>query len=185
MDPRQTLIRYYRLLRQHGYNDSHSGNLSVRVDNYVWITPSGACADTLQVQDLLACRLGETPAGGASLDAPLHLSVYAANPAATAVMHSHGPHSVAVTLDGKDFRPPDFEGQLYFARVPVLSIPYERYAELSPALVAGTLREHRIAVVCGHGVYTAAENVDLAYKWTCSLEHSAKTAMIARQAGTV
>ncbi len=184
IDPRQELIRYYGLLRQHGYNDSHSGNLSVRRGDHVWITPSGACADTLHMQDLLLCRLGEAPPAGASLDAPLHLAVYAANAAATTVMHSHGPHSVAVTLDGNDFQPPDFEGQLYFARVPVLQIDYARYVELSPALVAEALREHPIAVVRGHGVYTAAESVALAYKWTCSLEHSAKTAVIARQAGT-
>jgi len=39
-------------------------------------------------------------------------------------------------------------------------------------------------VVCGHGVYAAGESLNLAYKWSCSLELSAKTAFIALQAGT-
>jgi L-fuculose-phosphate aldolase len=42
----------------------------------------------------------------------------------------------------------------------------------------------KATVVSGHGVYAAAENLNLAYKWSCSLELSAKTAFLARQAGT-
>jgi L-fuculose-phosphate aldolase len=40
-------------------------------------------------------------------------------------------------------------------------------------------------IVRGHGVYAAGETLERAYKWTCSLELSAKTAVIARQAGTL
>lgn len=184
MDPRLELVRYYRLLREHGYNDSHSGNLSLRLDELLWITPSGACADTLLAQDLRACPLSDGECAGASLDLPLHRAVYAANPAARVVMHSHGAYTVAMTLRGKDFVPLDFEGQLYFPRVPVLRIDYAEYVARSPALVADALSRARIVVVRGHGVYTCAQSLDLAYKWTCSLELSAKTAFIARQAGT-
>jgi L-fuculose-phosphate aldolase len=42
-----------------------------------------------------------------------------------------------------------------------------------------------ITVVRGHGVYAWGESLNLAYKWTCSLELSAKTAFIARTAGTL
>ena len=182
-DARQALVRYYRWLRQHGLNDSHSGNASVRDGDVAWVTPSGCGGDTLAPEDLLACRPGEAPPPGASLDAPLHLAVYAACPAAGAVLHSHGPHSIAMTLAGGDFVPLDFEGQYYFARVPVLDIPPAEYTSRSPAAVAATLAEHRICIVRGHGVYAAAATLDLAYKWTCSLESSARIAWLARTAG--
>ena len=61
MDPRDDLIRHYRWLRQYGINDSHSGNASVRDGDRVWVTPTGACADTLAAADLKACTLGEAP----------------------------------------------------------------------------------------------------------------------------
>jgi L-fuculose-phosphate aldolase len=51
--------------------------------------------------------------------------------------------------------------------------------------VAEVLTEYPIAIVRGHGVYACGKDLNLAYKWTCSLEQSAKTAFIARQAGTV
>ena len=185
MDPRLDLTRHYRWLRQFGLNDSHSGNLSVRGDTDYWITPTGACADTLEADDLVRCALTAPPPPGASLDAPLHRQVYLKNPGARAVMHSHGPYSVAMTMNGRDFRPADFEGQYYFPRVPVLDIAYADYTSIAPAAVADMLRDYPVVVVRGHGVYACAENLNLAYKWTCSFEQSAKTAFLARQAGTL
>ncbi len=173
------MIQTYRWLRQYGNNDSHSGNGSVRVGDKLWVTPTGACADTLTVDELIRCPLNGPCTEGASLDGPLHQRVYQYNPGARAVLHSHGPYSVAITLDGKPFQPLDFEGQYYFSEVPVVTIPYVDYVEKAPSMVAEQLAGHRIMVVRGHGVYTCAESLDLAYKWTCSLELSAKTAAIA------
>lgn len=181
MDPRLDLVRHYRWLRHYGLNDSHSGNLSVRAQADYWITPTGACADTLEPDALVRCLLHDAPPAGASLDAPLHRQVYLHNAQASAVMHSHGPYSIAMTLSGEDFLPQDFEGQYYFRRVPVLDIPYAEYVERSPAAVAAALAEYPVAVVRGHGVYACAQTVNLAYKWTCSFESSAKTAWLARQ----
>ncbi len=183
MDTKEALVRYYRWLRIYGNNDSHSGNASLQQDDdSFWITPTGACADTLSADELIFCPQFGTCKQGASLDAPLHQLIYQYNPANRVVLHSHGPYSVAMTLDGKDFKAVDFEGQYYFPIVPVIDIPYNNYVEESPDAVAKKLMEYRIVIVRGHGVYASAENLNLAYKWTCSLELSAKTAFIARQA---
>jgi len=184
MTLQEQLVQYYRWLRIYGNNDSHSGNASVREGDRFWVTPSGACADTLTVNDLVACSVESGCGEGASLDGPLHQQVYQRNPKASAILHSHGAYTVAATLNGEDFVPLDFEGQLYFPRVPVITIPYEQYVQAAPAAVAASLAENRIAVVRGHGVYAVGETLNLAYKWTCSLELSARTACIARQAGT-
>jgi L-fuculose-phosphate aldolase len=179
-DPRERLVFYYRLLRRHGLNDSHSGNASLREGERVWVTPTGACADTLEPSDLIECRLDSAPPEGATLDAPLHLAVYRESPGAGAVLHSHGAYSVAMTLDGRDFEPVDFEGQYYFGRIPVISIDYRDYLRESPARVARTLKDHKVTVVRGHGVYACGETLNRAYKWTASFELSAKTAWLAQ-----
>jgi L-fuculose-phosphate aldolase len=185
MDLRDDLVRHYRWLRQYGINDSHSGNMSVRDGEQIWITPTGACADTLESRDLVQCSMNGTRGERASLDAPLHIEVYRHNPQARAVVHSHGAYTVAMTMNGADFVPADFEGQLYFPHVPVITIPYDLYVAEAPAKVAALLAGYRIVVVRGHGVYACAESLNLAYKWSCSLELSAKTAFLARQAGTL
>jgi L-fuculose-phosphate aldolase len=183
MELKHELVRYYRWLREYGYNDSHSGNASVKDGERFWVTPTGCCADTLEVEGLIECPVfGDIPAG-ASLDAPLHQQIYQKNTAAKAVIHSHGPYSIAVTLNGEPFIPVDFEGQYYFPEIPVAVIPYAAYLEQAPAVVSEILVQQKIMVVRGHGVYSCAENLNLAYKWTCSLELSSKIFAIAKNIG--
>lgn len=174
------LVRHYKWLFRAGLNDSHSGNASVRVGRKMLITPTGCCADTLQADQLVECSLDEGPPDGASIDAPLHLEVYRAVPDATAIIHSHGPHSIAVTLDGHDFLPPDFEGQYYFGQVPVLSLPYREYLERSPQEVAAALTDAPVVILRGHGVYARGKTLDEAYKWIDSLESSSRVAWLHR-----
>ena len=154
----------------------------------MWITPTGACADTLGPDRLVRCSLAGGPGPGASLDAPLHLAVYRANPAAQAVLHSHGPHAIALTLDGSDLVPVDFEGAYYFARVPVVAAsaggdPASAYLAQSPTLVARALSEHRACIYRGHGVYAWGASLEEAYKWSSSVEAAARIAWLARVAG--
>lgn len=183
--PADALVRYYELLRRHGYNDSHSGNASVRDGDAIWVTPTGACADTLEPDELVRCPLDEPPPPGASLDARLHLAVHGCRDDIGAVLHSHGHHAVGLTLGGQDFIPPDFEGGLYFGRVPVLDVPYDRYVDEAPGQVAEALATAPICIVRGHGLYARGETLDRAYKWSCSLEQSARTAFVALQAGII
>ena len=185
MDIKHELVRHYHWLRHYGYNDSHSGNASIRDSNDFWVTPTGSCADLLEASHLVRCSLEGTPGEKASLDAELHRQVYLKQPQAQAILHSHGAYSVACTLDGQDFHPVDFEGQYYFPKIPVISIPYDRYLDQAAEAVSNALAEYPVAVVRGHGVYACAESMNLAYKWTCSFELSAKTWLLAKQAGTL
>ena len=184
MSIKQELVQYYKWLRQHGLNDSHSGNVSVKDGDKIWITPTGACADSLTEEDLVACQLNKPPTDGASLDATLHLAIYKNNSDLHAVFHSHGPYTIAMTMNGKEFMPFDFEGQFYFGKISVINLEFNDIFVKSAELVAEELKDSKAVVVCGHGTYAAAETLNLAYKWTCSLESSAKTAFIACQAGT-
>ncbi|MDH3608849.1 MAG: class II aldolase/adducin family protein, partial [Gammaproteobacteria bacterium] len=68
-----------------------------------------------------------------------------------------------------------------FPNVPVHTIGFDEYSEKSPQLVADTLSKYCITIVRGHGVYACAESINLAYKWSCSLEHSAKIAFLNHQ----
>jgi L-fuculose-phosphate aldolase len=172
------LVQHYRWLRQYGCNDSHSGNASFRWHDEVWITPTGCCADNLKTTDLVMCHIDGTISKRASLDTPLHIEIYRRNSEARAVFHSHGPHAIAFTLNGDDFMPVDFEGQYYFPIVPVVSIDYNRYIELSPNAIAEKLTEYKVAIVRGHGVYAYGNTINLAYKWSCSVELSARIALL-------
>jgi L-fuculose-phosphate aldolase len=88
-----------------------------------------------------------------------------------------------MTMGGDDFFPADFEGRLYFPKVPVFDIGYEEYVKRSPRIIGAALATHRVVISRGHGVYAWGENLNQAYKWTCSLEMSAMTAWLTGQIG--
>ena len=181
-DPRADLIRYYRLLRQHGNNDSHSGNGSVRAGDRAWLTPTGASGDTVEAADLIECTLDAPPPAGASIDAALHLAVYRAVDAAGAILHSHGPHAIALSLGGDDFVPVDFEGQLLFPCVPVLDIALADHATQAPARVAEVMADHAVVILRGHGIYARGRDLNEAYRWNCQVEASARITWLAGNA---
>ncbi len=184
-----TLLRdltlYYRMLRERGINDSHSGNASVRDGDSLWITPTGACADTLRAWHLVRCPLNSDPCPHASSDLGLHRAVYRLNSKARAVLHAHGSFAVALTMNGDDYAPSDLEGDLYFPRVPVVDLAYGDYLDRSPELVSRILVKFPIAIVRGHGMYAWGSDLNQAYKWICSLELSAAIQYRAMRAGTL
>lgn len=177
---RHALVAYYLRLHDCGLNDSHSGNISGRKGQTFWITPGGAGAETLAAADLIKCPVDGPLSAGASLDGALHQAVYRALPEAGAVIHCHGPYSIALTLGGGNFVPRDFEGNYYFGTVPVLDIAYDRYTADAPAAVAAALQHLPVAIVRGHGIYARGRGLDEAYKWSRSLESSARIAWLAQ-----
>lgn len=167
------LIDHYQWLRRYGLNDSHSGNASIRTASGFCVTPTGACADTVSVDQLIDCPLEGAPTPGASLDAAIHQRIYQTHPDFHAVLHAHNPHTIALTLDQDQLEPVDFEGELYFGTLPVIELDAENYLEVMPQRIADALKHHKVAIVQKHGVYVGAESLHLAYKWVCSIEQSA------------
>ncbi|WP_130800120.1 class II aldolase/adducin family protein [Streptomyces otsuchiensis] len=104
-DPRTDLVAAGRELTAAGLSPGASGNLSVRVGDRVYITPTGTRLDELD-PDGLAVLDAEadvrTPLERAHLDGPrpskefpLHLALYHRDPTATAVVHLHSAHAAA------------------------------------------------------------------------------------------
>lgn len=189
-DPRDGLIAELRRLQAAGYNDAATGNASVRIGERFWITPSGAVTggrgDGLARAELIACDLGETPLPeGASLDTPIHRAVYRARPDAGAVLHSHGPHSVAISFAGRDFVPQDFEGARLLGSVPVLAVDPREHPAAAPDKVAAALADYPVCLIAGHGVYARGADLADAHRWTATLELSARIYVIARGAAAL
>lgn len=182
IDARHALLDCLARLRAAGYNEAQIGNASVRDGARFWITPSGAAADAVRPEDLIACAVDGACPEAASLDAPVHLEVYRQLPEVGAVLHTHGPHSVAVSFAGRDFEPPDFEGARLLGSVPVLKVAPDAHLDQAPAKVAEALNSYPVCIVAGHGVYACGKTIRDAYRWITTLELSARVFVIAREA---
>ncbi|WP_427913002.1 aldolase [Ramlibacter sp. MMS24-I3-19] len=112
----QEVCRIGRSLFERGYVHATAGNISVRLDNTEgggWlITPTDACLGTLEPRRLAHIGAdGQQRSGDrASKTLALHRRIYAADPQARCVIHTHATHLVALTLAGvwqpQDILPP-------------------------------------------------------------------------------
>jgi ribulose-5-phosphate 4-epimerase/fuculose-1-phosphate aldolase len=99
---RSEICRVGASLYARGYVHASAGNISVRIDTGHLITPTDACLGTLDPARLAEVNaLGEQIGGDrASKTLALHRAIYAADPEARCVIHTHATHSVALTLAG-------------------------------------------------------------------------------------
>ena len=100
---RDEVCRVGRSLFDRGYVHATAGNISVCLDDGGFlITPTDACLGTLDPARLARLDADGRQTGGdrASKTLALHRRIYAADPEARCVIHSHSTHLVALTLQG-------------------------------------------------------------------------------------
>jgi ribulose-5-phosphate 4-epimerase/fuculose-1-phosphate aldolase len=112
----EELCRIGRSLHERGYVHASAGNISVRLDEADgggWlITPTDASLGTLEPQKLARIdpRGRQVSGDRASKTLALHQRIYASDPKARCVIHTHATHLVALTLTGvwqpQDIVPP-------------------------------------------------------------------------------
>jgi 3-dehydro-4-phosphotetronate decarboxylase len=110
---REEICRVGASLFARGYVHATAGNISARLpDGGFLITPTDACLGRLDPQQLAEVGPdGEQRSGArASKTLALHRRIYAAEPEAGCIIHTHSRHLVAVTLAGawspEDIVPP-------------------------------------------------------------------------------
>ena len=158
-----------------GLVSSHGGNMSVRRGESILITTHGSRLGHLTQADLVEVATGAAPMAEPSMDLALHRAIYAAVPQAQAVAHAHPRHAIALSLVSNEIRPRDLEGRHYLGLVPVVADDGEVAAALAAAL-----RQHKIAMVAGHGSYAWDEDLWQALQWTSVLEESAQVLWLLR-----
>lgn len=100
---RDEICRIGRSLYERGYVHASAGNISARLDDGSFlITPTDACLGRLSAQSLALVDPDGTQRSGdrASKTLTLHRRIYACEPQARCVIHTHSTHLVALTLTG-------------------------------------------------------------------------------------
>ena len=166
-----------------GLNASHSGNISVRCGDRIIISRTGCMLGDIQEGDLIESDLNETGSAGiASREIIVHRSIYK-NTNAKAIIHSHPPYTIVMSILEKEIIPVDSEGNFFLKSVPVFetvkTIGSEEVAEKIPAY----LNAHgKIAVLKYHGSFAIGENLEESFLWTTTLEKSSQMAYLLKTA---
>lgn len=157
-------------------NNSHSGNLSVRVGDNVIITRRGAMLAEITSQDLIAVGLEHDDSGIAlaSTEVNVHRSIYEST-SALAIVHTHPRSAITLSLEGKDIVPVDVEGRYYFKRVPVLEVAQAIGSKELEKELPELLKDFPIVIIKGHGAFAIGGNLEEglqishAMEWSCDI----------------
>jgi ribulose-5-phosphate 4-epimerase/fuculose-1-phosphate aldolase len=183
---RTEVIRIARSLFDRGLVHGRTGNISVRVDGGILMTPTGASLGTMERGDLSLVddRARHLSGPKPSKEAFLHAAMLRARPGAGAVIHTHSTYSAAVSclggLDASDALPPL---TAYFAmrigRLPL--VPYHAPGDEALGPLAEDLaREHSALLLANHGPVVAGADLSEALDSLEELEQTAKIFLAVR-----
>ncbi len=100
---RADLVSCGRDLLARGLLSQTSGNLSIRLGDEVFITPTSMEYDLIKPADIVVIGLdGAVRRGGRrpSSETPLHCLVYQTRPDISAIVHTHSPHATTLAVLG-------------------------------------------------------------------------------------
>jgi len=172
MDSKNEIIRTGKKLGKYRLIDGASGNISIRKGDSITITKSGEVLDELDENSLITLKIGERKEGISS-DYIVHEEIYVKT-RFNAVIHCHGIYSVVISILRDKFIPEDFEGRLVLGEVEVVDEEFGS-AEYADS-VAKSIKDNKIVLSKGHGIYSAGENLREAFNLASYLEHSCEVA---------
>jgi ribulose-5-phosphate 4-epimerase/fuculose-1-phosphate aldolase len=185
-DLRERIALHGKSLFERGYGCGASGNISLRLDDGLLVTPTNSCLGRLDPAriaklspggDLLA---GDKP----SKEAFLHLAMYRQRPDAGAIVHLHSTYSVALScladIDPANALPPiTAYGVMRVGKLPL--VPYFRPGDKALAeAVAKFAKTHHAILLANHGPVVAGKDLDAAVYAAEELEETAKLHLLLR-----
>lgn len=164
-----------------GLNSSHSGNLSARERDILWVTRRGAPLGRLAARDLVPVSIQdpESKADLASSELPVHLEIHAPR-AGSAVVHAHPPAAVALSFSSDHIEPADLEGRYHLRQVRVLPAPDPYDPKAVARAIAEALFENRVVIIRGHGAFSVGLDLWEAFHWCSALEHSCRILLLTK-----
>jgi 3-dehydro-4-phosphotetronate decarboxylase len=181
----QELCQMCHRLAASGLTHAAGGNASMRLDDQVWITPTGVSLAEMRPENLVAVRLdGQVSGSGRpSKELDLHLAVYRARSEARAVLHSHPPHAIAFSMREPEPRLdaiPATNAGFYVRAGQVPLLPYLRSgSEELRAAVERLAADFSALLLGNHGLLCAGRSLLDAFFVTEEIEQNCRILLLA------
>jgi len=105
---RESLIQTAIRMRHEGINQGTAGNLSVRIDDHLIITPSGMAYEAMQPDDLVSIDIASAKvigSGRPSSEWRFHRDIMASRADINVVLHAHPVFSTALACQHREIPP--------------------------------------------------------------------------------
>ncbi|GMA29165.1 class II aldolase/adducin family protein [Arenivirga flava] len=178
------LIEAGRTLVEAGLSPGSSGNLSVRDGEGLVMTGTGTQLGALQPRDLAVLTRDGAHVEGArpSKEVPLHVALYAKNPAHEAVVHVHSPYAVALAClapwaEHSAVPPLTPYSLMRVGQVPLLPFAAPGDPAMG-ALIGDSPHPFHAALLANHGAVVSGETIERAVDSAIELEEACRIAVL-------
>lgn len=161
---RKSIIRHCLLMNQLGINQGTSGNISVRYDGGLLITPTSLPYDQLQPDDIVHLAMDGTPTGSRrpSSEWRFHLDIMRERNDVNAIVHAHPTYCTILAIMQKPIPPVHY--MIAAAGGPeIRCAPYAIFG--SPELSANAveaLRGRNACLLAHHGLIAVGSSLEKA-----------------------
>lgn len=158
-----------------GLNNSHSGNISMRVGRKMFITRRGSMLGYLGEEDIIEVNLYEIDSNLtiSSTESNVHKRIYLETEA-LAVVHAHVVAATALSIVRDEIIPIDVEGGYYVHKCPVISFEFASGSKEMEETLPKYLKNYKVVMVKGHGAFAVGETPEEALFYIHSLENSSR-----------
>ncbi len=175
-DERSAVVETMRRLDMRGLNRGTSGNVAVRVEGGMLVSPSGIVPERLTADKVVFVSndgLWDTTGANPSSEWRMHLGILLRRPEAQAVVHCHSRHATILACAGREI--PALHYMVAVAggsHIPLA--PYATFGtpELAEA-IADTLEGFRACLMANHGQITIGRTLDEALAIADEVEEQA------------
>lgn len=163
-----------------------SGNISIRLGDYIAITPTLKSINGLDEEDIVLVDFNSNPLsnGKASSEVGMHLEIYKKRSDVNAIIHTHAPYTTGFAFSDKKIKRLEGFGQI--KKPYIASIEYEKPGTEELALSASNaIKEEDVLILKNHGVICVGENLKETESLAVFIEESAKTQFVSLMLNSV
>jgi L-fuculose-phosphate aldolase len=183
---REAIVTTCRELSRAGLVAGTAGNVSVRENDLLAVTPSGLSYAALTPELVGVHRLDGAPVEAPlapTSELPLHLAIYTARPEVAAVVHTHPPAATALSALVDEVPAVHYYVAMFGG--PVRVAPYATYGTEDLARNAtAALRDRTACLMGNHGAIAVGPDLTTAHEKSLYLEWLCDVYLRASSAGT-
>jgi len=180
------IVEVGRRLYANKFIAAADGNVSARVGDVLYFTPTGMCKGFLKPEDIVTTDLTGKKIEGSrnpSSEALMHLEIYRLRLDVNAVVHAHPPYATGYAVAGlaldKALLP---EVILAMGCIPLAEYSTPTTEEVA-RVIRGLVPGHDALLLSNHGAVTYGKDLETAYYRMETLEHFARISIVAKILG--
>ena len=183
---KKELIKYGNKMVSFGLVAGAGGNISARLGEVVYLSPSGYALDEMTEKSISGVNIGSAKIVEGTLrptsEVLMHLGCYQMRKEIRAVVHTHSPWAGGVISAGVSLKPmfPEFVADL--GEIGYLDYILPTTKRLADA-VARQIKNLDVVLMANHGVLTVGRNLKEAYYRSIIIEEAAKSLVAASVVG--